>query len=116
MPAPADPDLAQRLATRTLELVDIPSESRREAEIAAYVEDALGPPTWRDGETLWYGADEAAATVRPRASSSPVTSTPCPPRTTCPGTAPTPRSSGLGASDMKAGVAVMVELARRGAT
>jgi di/tripeptidase len=46
------PDLAQRLAERTLELVDIPSESRNEAAIAAYVRDAVGPPAWDEDDTL----------------------------------------------------------------
>ena len=34
------PDLAQRLAARTLELIDIPSESRDEARAAAHVAEA----------------------------------------------------------------------------
>ena len=35
-------DLAERLAARTLELVDIPSESRDEAALAAHVLRVLG--------------------------------------------------------------------------
>ena len=43
------------LAQRTLQLVDIPSESFHEAEIAAYVERVVPLPlAWRDGETLLY--------------------------------------------------------------
>ena len=36
-PAPSETELAERLAARTLELIDIPSESRSEAALAAYV-------------------------------------------------------------------------------
>ena len=35
--APSDHDLGERLAARTLELIDIPSESRDEASLAAHV-------------------------------------------------------------------------------
>src|SRR3954468_12077627 len=40
-PAPSETELAERLAARTLELIDVPSESRAEAELAAYVASVL---------------------------------------------------------------------------
>ena len=40
-PAPSETELAERLAARTLELIDIPSESRSEAALAAYVASEL---------------------------------------------------------------------------
>ena len=43
-PAPSETELASRLAARTLELIDIPSESRAEAAVAAHVASVL-----RDG-------------------------------------------------------------------
>src|SRR3954452_14771951 len=48
--APSDHDLGERLAARTLELIDIPSESRDEASLAAHVATLL--PDARDlGDT-----------------------------------------------------------------
>ena len=98
------PDLAQRLARRTLELVDIPSESRSEAAIAAYVRDALGPPTWDEDDTLWYGD-------RPRVVLAGHFDT-VPAQGNIPGAIEDGAVVGLGASDMKGGVAVMIELAQ----
>jgi len=40
-PAPGEDELRERLAARTLELVDIPSESRDEAALAAHVAGVL---------------------------------------------------------------------------
>ncbi|HEX5798968.1 MAG TPA: hypothetical protein VFY02_02590, partial [Gaiellaceae bacterium] len=53
--------IAERLAARTLELVDIPSESRNEAAIAAHVA-GLVPESF---EPEYQGSD-AAVFVRPR--------------------------------------------------
>jgi succinyl-diaminopimelate desuccinylase len=100
--------LADRLAARTLELVNIPSESRDEAQIAALVLDTLGEPAWRDGETLWY-ADPAAD--RPRIVLAGHLDT-VPSQGNLPGALEDGVVVGLGASDMKGGVAVMLELAR----
>jgi succinyl-diaminopimelate desuccinylase len=100
--------LADRLSARTLELVNIPSESRDEAQIAAVVLDALGEPAWRDGETLWY-ADPAAD--RPRIVLAGHLDT-VPSQGNLPGAVEDGAVVGLGASDMKGGVAVMVELGR----
>jgi succinyl-diaminopimelate desuccinylase len=96
--------LAERLAERTLELVNIPSESRGEAEIAAYVRDAVGRPAWDEDDTLWYGS-------RPRVVLAGHFDT-VPAQGNIPGSIEDGAVVGLGASDMKGGVAVMIELAR----
>ena len=98
------PDLATRLAERTLELVNIPSESRREAEIAAYVRDAVGPPLWDEDDTLWYG-DRPEIVLAGHFDTVPA-------QGNLPGSIENGAVVGLGASDMKGGVAVMIELAR----
>jgi succinyl-diaminopimelate desuccinylase len=98
------PGLADRLAERTLELVNIPSESRDEAAIAAYVRDAVGPPAWDEDDTLWYGS-------RPRVVLAGHFDT-VPAQGNIPGSIEDGAVVGLGASDMKGGVAVMIELAR----
>jgi succinyl-diaminopimelate desuccinylase len=108
VPGPAESDLARRLAARTLDLIDIASESRNEAEIASYVEAALGEPTWRDGETLWYGASLGERPLVVLAGHLDTV----PAQENIPGYVTETEVVGLGASDMKAGVAVMIELAR----
>ena len=61
------PDLATRLAERTLELVNIPSESRHEAEIAAHVR-SLVPPSFE----VEYEAEDAFVWARPRREGKPL--------------------------------------------
>jgi succinyl-diaminopimelate desuccinylase len=99
--------IAERLAERTLALVNIPSESRHEAEIAEYVAAAMPTaPSWRDDATLWYGD-------RPRVVLAGHLDT-VPSQGNLPGRIGDGRVVGLGASDMKSGLAVMIELARDG--
>jgi succinyl-diaminopimelate desuccinylase len=100
--------LSEALAQRTLELVDIPSESRDEQAIAEYVAAGMPwEPTWRDAETLWY---EAPAQGRPLVVFAGHLDT-VPAQGNIPGRIEDGAVHGLGASDMKAGVAVMIELA-----
>jgi succinyl-diaminopimelate desuccinylase len=102
-------EIGNRLAERTLALVDIPSESRSEAAIAEYVAAEMPcEPTWREGETLWY---EAGSGERPLVVLAGHLDT-VPAQGNLPGRIEGGRVHGLGASDMKAGVAVMIELAR----
>jgi succinyl-diaminopimelate desuccinylase len=102
-------EIAERLAKRTLELVNIPSESRYEAAIAEYVATEMpGEPTWREAETLWYDAGESHRPLVVLAGHLDTV----PAQGNLPGRLDEGSVIGLGASDMKAGVAVMIELAR----
>lgn len=102
------PRMAPDLARRTLELVDIPSESREEQAAAAYVRDAvpLAPAYDRD-ETIFYRTGTGAPLVVLAGHLDTV-----PAQGNVPGRIADGVVHGLGASDMKGGVAVMVELAR----
>jgi succinyl-diaminopimelate desuccinylase len=104
--------LAERLAKRTLELVDIPSESRREAEIRDHlltlVPAALSPE---------YAHDDAYLFVPERRSGAPLVVLAghydtIPAQDNLPGRIADGAVHGLGSSDMKGGVAVALELAR----
>jgi succinyl-diaminopimelate desuccinylase len=104
--------LADRLAARTLELVDIPSESRNEAEIAAHVR-SLVP----DSFELEYAAEDAFVWTTPRREGRPLVVLAghydtIPAQANIPGRLANGAVVGLGASDMKGGLAVMLELAR----
>ncbi|HWL32516.1 MAG TPA: succinyl-diaminopimelate desuccinylase [Gaiellaceae bacterium] len=105
-------DLANRLAERTLELVNIPSESRHEAEIADHVRSLV--PASFEAE---YEAEDAFVWARPRREGRPLVVLAghydtVPAQENVPGRIENGAVVGLGASDMKGGLAVMLELAR----
>jgi len=100
--------VAHELARRTLELVNIPSESRDEQRIVEHIRHAVSLP-------LTYATDEALlfATVRtgrPLVLLAGHLDT-VPAQDNLPGRIENGSVIGLGASDMKGGVAVMIELA-----
>jgi succinyl-diaminopimelate desuccinylase len=103
---PVDP--AHALAERTLALVDIPSESRNEAALHDYVAGAVPlEPVFADGETLLYAKRSGRPLVLLAGHLDTV-----PAQGNLPGRIEDGAVVGLGASDMKGGVAVMIELAR----
>ena len=98
--------LASRLAERTLELVDVPSESRRESAVMDLVRALVpGPSLFDDGECLLVGEPGAPVLLAGHLDTIPA-------QGNVPGRIEDGAVHGLGASDMKGGVAVMVELAR----
>ncbi len=104
MPA-AGPGAA--LAERTLTLVDIPSVSRSEAAVTEYIRGALQLPfVLDDGESLLA----ARRNGRPLVVLAGHTDT-VPAQANLPGSVADGAVVGLGASDMKGGLAVMIELA-----
>jgi succinyl-diaminopimelate desuccinylase len=108
-PAPSETELASRLAERTRELVDIPSESRQEAAVAAHVVSVL-----RDGgaEVTDLGDSCVLAQpkeMRPRVLLAGHLDT-VPVQDNLPARMDSNRVHGLGTSDMKGACAVMVEL------
>ena len=97
------------LAARTLQLVDVPSESRSEAGLVALVRGLVpGTPLYDDGEVLLYGDPAAPVVLAGHLDTIPA-------QGNIPGRIDDEAVHGLGASDMKGGVAVMIELARAGA-
>ena len=103
-------DRAERLAETALALVNIPSESRSEQAAAAWVEREVPlPVSWRQGETLFYAT--ARRTDAPLVVLAGHLDT-VPAQGNLPGRIVDGWVEGLGASDMKGGIAVMVELAR----
>ncbi|HZO33899.1 MAG TPA: succinyl-diaminopimelate desuccinylase [Gaiellaceae bacterium] len=104
MPAAAP---GNALAERALALVDIPSVSRSEAEVTAYVRQAVRlPGVLDDGESLLF----ATRTGKPLVLLAGHTDT-VPAQGNLPGALADGAVVGLGASDMKGGLAVMIELA-----
>jgi succinyl-diaminopimelate desuccinylase len=100
---------ASDLAARTLELVDVPSESRHEAAAMELVRRLLpGEPLYDDGEAIVWGDPAAPVALAGHLDTVPA-------QENVPGRIDRDAVHGLGASDMKGGVAVMVELARAGA-
>jgi len=95
------------LADRALALVNIPSESRNEAAVTRYIEEnvPLGL-AFSDGESLLY----AKRTGKPLVLLAGHTDT-VPAQDNLPGRIEDGAVFGLGASDMKGGLAVMIELA-----
>jgi succinyl-diaminopimelate desuccinylase len=108
-PRVAEETAEQRLAERTLALVDIPSVSREEAGAMAYVRGQLPlAPLWDDGDVLF------ATTPRVDRRELVVLAghvDTVPAQGNLPGRIEDGRVVGLGASDMKGGVAVMLEVA-----
>ena len=100
-------ELGERLAARTLELIDIPSESRDEARLAEHVRGLL--PDARDlGDTcVLAGPDGARVLLGGHLDTVPA-------QGNRPGRRDAERVFGLGASDMKGALAVMIELVRDG--
>ena len=102
---------AERLAETTLALVDIPSESRDEAAAAAWVAEHVRPGPLRlehaDGSTLFFATERRG---RPFALLAGHLDT-VPAQANRPGRMEDGFVHGLGACDMKGGLAVMVELA-----
>ena len=98
-----------RLAERTLALVNIPSVSRAEAEAMAYVRSELPlEPVWSSEDILFATSKRAAG--RPLVLLAGHVDT-VPAQDNLPGRIEDGAVVGLGASDMKGGVAVMLELA-----
>lgn len=101
--------LAQRLAERALELIDVPSESRHEAALAKHVLSVLGPVGARDaGDHCIVLRPEAPVLLAGHLDTVPA-------QDNLPGRRDDAVVHGLGAADMKGALAVMVELALDGA-
>ena len=105
-------DLADRLAARTLELIDIPSESLHEDAIREHLR-ALVPAAFAEV----FAGDEAFLWARERRPGAPLLVLAghydtVPAQGNLPGRIADGAVHGLGASDMKGGVAVALELVR----
>jgi succinyl-diaminopimelate desuccinylase len=106
-------DLEHRLAMRTLELVDIPSVSREEAALHAHVLKLIPRPPFE----VEYLTEDAMLLVTPRREGRPFVILAghldtIPPQGNFPGRREGGSVHGLGATDMKSGLAVMIEIAR----
>lgn len=105
--------LSERLAARTLQLIDIASESRGEAALAAHVAGVL-----RDGGADVADLGDSCLLARPAGTSPRVLLAghldTVPAQGNVPGRRDASRVTGLGASDMKGALAVMIELVLAG--
>lgn len=99
-------ELRERLAARALELIDIPSESRDEARLAAHVGTLVDATDL--GDTCLIVRRGAPVLLAGHLDTVPA-------QGNVPGRRDGERVRGLGASDMKGALAVMIELARAGA-
>jgi succinyl-diaminopimelate desuccinylase len=107
----SDDGLAERLADRVHELVDVPSESGSEAALAAHVLDLLGPVAGtRDAGDTCVLAGATARGDRPLVLLAGHLDT-VPAQGNLPGSRDPEWVHGLGAADMKAALGVMLELA-----
>ena len=108
-PAPGETELAERLAARTLELIDLPSESRDESALAAHVAQVL-----RDGGAVVEELGDSCVLAYPSEMQPTVLLAghldTVPAQDNIPGRIADKRVYGLGASDMKGALAVMIEL------
>jgi succinyl-diaminopimelate desuccinylase len=107
----SDAELGERLAARTLELVDISSESGLEADIAAHVLGVLqaGGVDARDaGDTCVIAGTEPRVVLAGHFDTVPA-------QENAKGGRTADAVTGLGASDMKSALAVIVELLLAGA-
>ncbi|HEX5621969.1 MAG TPA: succinyl-diaminopimelate desuccinylase [Solirubrobacteraceae bacterium] len=98
--------LGDRLAARTLELIDIPSESRGEADLASHIAQLTDAQDL--GDTCLIVRRGAPVLLAGHLDTVPA-------QDNIPGRRDDERVHGLGASDMKGALAVMIELARAGA-
>jgi succinyl-diaminopimelate desuccinylase len=100
--------VAADLAARTLELVNIPSPSRDEQELLAHVAGAVSLPlTYETDEALLFATERSGQPLVLLAGHLDTV----PEQGNLPGRIEDGWVAGLGASDMKGGLAVMVELA-----
>jgi len=106
---PYAPGMTPNLGQRTLELIDIPSVSREEGELRDHVSEVVSlPAAYATDEALLFATER---TDRPLVLLAGHLDT-VPPQDNLPGRIEDGWVVGLGASDMKGGLAVMVEIAR----
>jgi succinyl-diaminopimelate desuccinylase len=102
----SDEELGQRLAARTLELIDIPSESGSEDAIAAHITGVLGARDAGDTCILTTTTGPPGAPLILLAGHLDTV----PAQGNIPGSQAAQAVLGLGAADMKASLAVMIEV------